>query len=134
MPGFEVIPYNDVDALEEKLVSNSNIVAFMVEPIQGEAGVVVPDVGYLKRVSQLLKKHNVLLIADEVGLGRVFGFRSGCDRCKVLLVGLGRCWRVSGRMFDQILLSWGKRCQEVCIQQLLSFVMMRLCLQLVSRN
>ena len=69
MPGFEVIPYNDVDALKKKLESDPNIVAFMVEPIQGEAGVVVPADGYLKECQQLLHKHNALLIADEVQTG-----------------------------------------------------------------
>lgn len=72
MPGFEIIPYNDLGALERKLESDPNIVAYMVEPIQGEAGVVVPDAGYLRSAHQLLQKHNALLIADEVqtGLGR----------------------------------------------------------------
>ncbi|XP_054161617.1 ornithine aminotransferase, mitochondrial-like [Oppia nitens] len=72
MPGFEIIPYNDINALEAKLVSDKNIAAFMCEPIQGEAGVVVPDPGYLTKVRELCDKHNVLWIADEVqtGLGR----------------------------------------------------------------
>ncbi|GIL60235.1 hypothetical protein Vafri_14875 [Volvox africanus] len=69
MPGFEVIPYNDLAALQEKLESDPHIVAFMVEPIQGEAGVVVPDSGYLTSAHRLLKKHNALLIADEVQTG-----------------------------------------------------------------
>jgi len=72
MPGFEIIPYDDVEALRSKLESDPNIVAFMVEPIQGEAGVVVPQDGYLKKCKDVLQKHNALLIADEVqtGLGR----------------------------------------------------------------
>ena len=69
MPGFEIIPYNDIAALEEKLTANPNIVAYMVEPVQGEAGVIVPDKGYLSKVAALLKKHNVLLIVDEVQCG-----------------------------------------------------------------
>lgn len=69
MPGFETIPYNDLGALEAALASDPNIVAFMVEPIQGEAGVVVPDDGYLAGAHALLKKHNALLIADEVQTG-----------------------------------------------------------------
>ena len=69
MPGFEIIPYNDVAALQAKLESDPNIVAFMVEPIQGEAGVVVPDEGYLSKCHALLKRHNALLIADEVQTG-----------------------------------------------------------------
>lgn len=69
MPGFEIIPYNDVSALKAKLESDPNIIAFMVEPIQGEAGVVVPCDGYLKECQELLHKHNALLIADEVQTG-----------------------------------------------------------------
>lgn len=69
MPGFECIPYNDLPALEAKLQSDPSIVAFMVEPIQGEAGVVVPNQGYLKKAQELLHKHNALLIADEVQTG-----------------------------------------------------------------
>ncbi|KXZ48305.1 hypothetical protein GPECTOR_29g8 [Gonium pectorale] len=69
MPGFEVIPYNDLAALQAKLEADPHIVAFMVEPIQGEAGVVVPDPGYLSGAHRLLKKHNALLIADEVQTG-----------------------------------------------------------------
>ena len=71
MPGYVIIPYNDIDSLE-KALEDPNIAAFMVEPIQGEAGVVVPDKGYLKRAAELCKSKNVLLICDEVqtGLGR----------------------------------------------------------------
>jgi ornithine--oxo-acid transaminase len=68
IPGFEIIPYNDLPALE-KALSDPNVAGFMVEPIQGEAGVVVPDEGYLKSASELCKKHNVLFIADEVQTG-----------------------------------------------------------------
>eukprot|EP00798_Chlamydomonas_sp_ICE-L_P009070 gene9070-16196_t len=69
MPGFECIPYNDLNALREKLENDKNIVAFMVEPIQGEAGVVVPQDGYLREAQKMLHKHNALLIADEVQTG-----------------------------------------------------------------
>ena len=71
MPGYDIIPYNDLISLEEKL-KNRNTAAFMIEPIQGEAGVIVPDEGYLSSVRSLCSKHNVLLIIDEVqtGLGR----------------------------------------------------------------
>lgn len=71
MPGFHLVPYNDLAALEEEL-KHPFTCAFMVEPIQGEAGVVVPDANYLKEVRRLCTKHNVLMIADEVqtGLGR----------------------------------------------------------------
>jgi len=68
MPGYVKIPYNDIDALAEVL-KDPNIAAFMVEPIQGEAGVVVPDEGYLRRAYDLCKSHNVLFIADEVQTG-----------------------------------------------------------------
>ncbi|KAH8260923.1 hypothetical protein KR044_000638 [Drosophila immigrans] len=68
MPGFELIDYNNVAALEQAL-QDPNVCAFMVEPIQGEAGVVVPDDGYLRQVRELCSKHNVLWIADEVQTG-----------------------------------------------------------------
>lgn len=71
MPCFELVPYNDIPALEKKL-QDPTVAAFMVEPIQGEAGVIIPDDGYLKKVRELCTKYNVLWIADEVqtGLGR----------------------------------------------------------------
>ncbi|UTX46901.1 ornithine--oxo-acid transaminase [Chryseobacterium sp. MA9] len=69
-PGFIKIPYNDTAALEEVLSREAgNIAAFLVEPIQGEAGVYVPDENFLKKASELCKKHNVLFIADEVQTG-----------------------------------------------------------------
>jgi len=68
-PGFITIPYNDIDALEKALESDKNIAGFLVEPIQGEAGVYVPDEGYIKKAYDLCKKHNVLFIADEVQTG-----------------------------------------------------------------
>ena len=67
-PGFEIIEYNDLSALE-KALSNPNVAGFIVEPIQGEAGVVVPDEGYLSEAAALCKKNNVLFIADEVQTG-----------------------------------------------------------------
>ena len=71
MPGYEIIPYNDIESLKDSL-KDPNVVAFMVEPIQGEAGVVVPDDDYLKKAYDLCKESNVLFIADEVqtGIGR----------------------------------------------------------------
>ena len=68
MPGYDLIPYNDLGALEEKF-QDKNVCAFMVEPIQGEAGVVVPDEGYLSGIRTLCDKYNVLFIADEVQTG-----------------------------------------------------------------
>jgi ornithine--oxo-acid transaminase len=69
MPGFSLIPYNDLAALETALKANPNIAAFMFEPIQGEAGVVVPHEGYLQGVRDLCTKYHVLMIADEVQTG-----------------------------------------------------------------
>jgi ornithine--oxo-acid transaminase len=70
-PGFEIIPYDDLDALAIAL-KDPNVAGFMLEPIQGEAGVVVPSEGYLSKAYQMCKEHNVLFIADEVqtGIGR----------------------------------------------------------------
>jgi ornithine--oxo-acid transaminase len=79
MPGYDLIPYNDLEALETEL-KDFNVCAFMVEPIQGEAGVVVPDEGYLAGVRKLCDKYNVLFIADEVqtGIART-GKMLACD-------------------------------------------------------
>ncbi len=77
-PGFVTIPYGDADALEQAITPNT--VAFSVEPIQGEGGVIVPPAGYLQRVRDICTRHNVLLIADEIqtGLGRT-GRLFACD-------------------------------------------------------
>ncbi len=82
-PGFVVIPYNDAGALANAL-SDPTVAAFLVEPVQGEAGVVVPDEGYLSRCFELCKKENVLFIADEIqtGIGRT-GKRLACDHEQV---------------------------------------------------
>jgi ornithine--oxo-acid transaminase len=79
VPGFDVIPYNDLNALEE-ICRNPDVVAFMVEPVQGEAGVIIPDKGYLTGVSEICNRYNVLFIADEVqtGLGRT-GAMTCCE-------------------------------------------------------
>ncbi|NWF89607.1 MAG: ornithine--oxo-acid transaminase [Ignavibacteriaceae bacterium] len=68
LPGFIKIPFNNIPALE-KALADPNVAAFLVEPIQGEAGVIVPDDGYLRRASELCKQKNVLLICDEVQTG-----------------------------------------------------------------
>ena len=73
VPGIELVPYNDIDALESLFEKRGDyIAAYMVEPIQGEAGVIVPDDNYFIKVSELCKKHNILLSMDEVqtGFGR----------------------------------------------------------------
>lgn len=83
MPGYEVVEYNNLKALEEA-IKDPNTAAFIVEPIQGEAGVIVPDEGYLKGVRDLCTKYNVLFIADEVqtGLART-GKMLACDHAGV---------------------------------------------------
>lgn len=91
MPGFEIIPYNNLPALEAAL-QDKNVAAFMVEPIQGEAGVVVPDDGYLRKAKDLCTEYNVLFIADEIqtGLART-GKMLACDhegvRPDILILG-----------------------------------------------
>ncbi len=91
MPGFELVPYNDTVALE-KALQDKSVAAFMVEPIQGEAGVVIPDDGYLKKVRCLCTQYNVLFIADEIqtGLART-GKMLACDhenvRPDILILG-----------------------------------------------
>ncbi len=91
MPGFGLVPYNDIESLEVAL-KDPNVAAFMVEPIQGEAGVVLPDDGYLTAVRALCTKYNVLFIADEIqtGLART-GKMLACDhegvRPDILILG-----------------------------------------------
>ncbi|WP_207494218.1 ornithine--oxo-acid transaminase [Aridibaculum aurantiacum] len=91
MPGFELVPYDNLEALEQA-IQDKNVAAFMVEPIQGEAGVVVPADGYLQGVRQLCNKYNVLFIADEIqtGLART-GKMLACDheyvRPDILILG-----------------------------------------------
>lgn len=91
LPGFVIIPYNDILALEEAL-NDKSIAGFLLEPIQGEAGVVVPDQGYLSKVRQLCTKAGVLMIADEIqtGIART-GKMLACDheevRPDILLLG-----------------------------------------------
>jgi ornithine--oxo-acid transaminase len=91
MPGFISIPYNDVNGFE-KVLENKNVAGFLVEPIQGEAGVVVPDTGYLSKTKELCEQANVLFIADEIqtGLSRT-GKMLACDhenvRPDILILG-----------------------------------------------
>ena len=100
-PGFIVVPYGDAEALEAAITPHT--AAFMVEPIQAEAGIIVPPEGYLKRAREICQEHNVLFIADEIqtGLGRT-GKLFACDYEKVkpdmLILGKslgGGCWAVS---------------------------------------
>ncbi len=98
-PGFITIPYNDLAALE-KALEDKNVAGFLVEPIQGEAGVFVPDAGYLKKAAEMCKKNNVLFIADEVqtGIART-GKMLACDhegvRPDILILGKA----ISGGVF-----------------------------------
>jgi len=81
-PGFEAIPYNDLAALEEAL-KDDHVAGFLVEPIQGEAGVVTPDADYLRKVAELCKKNDVLFIADEIqtGIARTGSLLAVCGNC-----------------------------------------------------
>jgi ornithine--oxo-acid transaminase len=106
-PGFISIPYGDFDALEKAITKNS--VAFLVEPIQGEGGVIVPPEGYLKKAYDICKKNNVLFIADEIqsGLGRsgkLFAFEYDEIRPDVVIIGKalsGGCYPVSAVLSDK---------------------------------
>ncbi len=90
VPGFDIVPYGDADALEKAITPET--VAFLVEPIQGEGGIIIPPEGYLKRVRELCTKHNVLLMLDEVqtGLartGKMFAFEHEGVKPDVLILG-----------------------------------------------
>jgi ornithine--oxo-acid transaminase len=109
-PGFISVPYGDLQAVEQAITANT--AAILVEPIQGEAGVVVPPPGFLQKLSQLCKKNNVLLIADEIqtGLGRT-GKLFGCDhedvRPDIMIIGKalsGGFYPVSAILADKPLL------------------------------
>ena len=82
MPGYEIIPYNDPAALKEAL-KDPNVAGFVVEPIQGEAGVFVPDADYLPSAYKMCKEANVLFIADEVqtGIARTGKLLATCGNC-----------------------------------------------------
>lgn len=82
-PGFIKIPYNDINALKEALENNDNIAGFLVEPIQGEAGVFTPADDYLEQARDLCKAHNALFIADEIqtGIARTGGLLAVCGNC-----------------------------------------------------
>lgn len=84
--GFEFVDFGNAESLEKTLEANPNICAYIMEPIQGEAGIIVPPEGYLTKVSEICKKHKVLLVCDEIqaGLGRsgnmlAHKHEAGCD-------------------------------------------------------
>jgi ornithine--oxo-acid transaminase len=109
-PGFELIPYGEAAALERAITAHT--VAFMVEPIQGEGGVVVPPEGYLKQVREICDRHNVLLIADEIqsGLGRtgkLFAMEHEGVRADIVTIGKalsGGMYPVSAVLADRHIL------------------------------
>ena len=97
-PGFTMIPYNDARALEKAITKNT--VGFLIEPMQGEGGVIVPDTGYLKTCYRICRKHNVLLIDDEIqtGLGRTGTlFASDYDHIRPDIITVGKA--LSGGMY-----------------------------------
>jgi ornithine--oxo-acid transaminase len=109
-PGFPIVPFGDADALEQAITPNT--AAFLVEPIQAEAGILIPPAGYLKRVAEICKKHNILFIADEIqtGLGRT-GKLFACEhegvRADMVIVGKslgGGCYPVSAVLADKDIL------------------------------
>jgi len=109
-PGYKIVPYGDAELLEQMICSNT--VAFLVEPIQGEGGVIVPPDGYLQKAFEICRKNNVLFIADEIqsGLGRsgkLFAFEYEKIRPDVVIVGKalsGGCYPVSAVLADKKLL------------------------------
>lgn len=109
-PGFVCVPYDDCEALERAV--NPNTAAFLVEPIQGEAGVIMPKKGYLKKAKEICEKNNVLFIADEIqtGLGRT-GKLLACDyeevRPDILVIGKslgGGCYAISATLSNREIL------------------------------
>lgn len=100
LPGFEVVPYNDIEALKKAVTADKNVAGVLLEPIQGEAGVFVPDAGYLKQVRELCSENNVLMIADEVQTGLARTGRMLCvdhEEVRPDLLILGKA--LSGGMF-----------------------------------
>ena len=109
-PGFVIVPYGDPDALEAAI--NPNTAAFLVEPIQAEAGIKIPPEGYLKRAKEICEKHNILFIADEIqtGLGRT-GKLFACShegvRPDILVIGKslgGGCYAISAVLSPRTIL------------------------------
>lgn len=106
-PGFPIVPFGDAEALERAITPNT--AAFLVEPIQAEAGILIPPDGYIKRAAEICKKHNILFIADEIqtGLGRT-GKLFACEhegvRADMVIVGKslgGGCYPVSAVLADK---------------------------------
>jgi len=109
-PGFVIVPYGDPDALEAAI--NANTAAFLVEPIQAEAGINIPPEGYLKKAKEICERHNILFIADEIqtGLGRT-GKLLACDhegvKPDILVLGKslgGGCYVISAALSSRTIL------------------------------
>ena len=105
-PGFITIPYDDIDALEAVLQTNPNIAGFLVEPIQGEAGVYTPAEDFIQKAKALCEAYNVLLIADEIqtGIGRTGSLLAVCGPCTCE----GHCEKQSATYTEPDLLILGK--------------------------
>jgi ornithine--oxo-acid transaminase len=109
-PGFNIVPFNDAEALERAITPNT--AAFIVEPFQAEAGILIPSPGYLKKAKEICARHNVLFIADEIqtGLGRtgkLFAFQHEGFRPDMVIVGKslgGGCYPISAVLADQAVL------------------------------
>ncbi len=109
-PGFNIVPFNDAEALERAITPNT--AAFIVEPYQAEAGILIPSPGYLKKAKEICERHNVLFIADEIqtGLGRtgkLFAFQHEGFRPDMVIVGKslgGGCYPISAVLADQAVL------------------------------
>ncbi len=102
MPGFINIPYDDVNALEEVLKNSPNVVGFLIEPVQGEAGVITPAEDYIPRVAELCSKYKVLMMADEIqtGIGRTGSLLAVCGNCSCE----GHCERQSTYVKPDVLI------------------------------
>ena len=109
-PGFNIVPFNDAEALERAITPNT--AAFIVEPYQAEAGILIPSLGYLKKAKEICARHNVLFIADEIqtGLGRtgkLFAFQHEGFRPDMVIVGKslgGGCYPISAVLADEPIL------------------------------
>jgi ornithine--oxo-acid transaminase len=109
-PGFPIIPFGDAEALEKAITPNT--AAFLIEPIQAEAGILIPPEGFLRRAAEICKKNNVLLVADEIqtGLGRtgrLFASEHEGVRPDMVIVGKslgGGCYPISAVLADQEIL------------------------------
>ncbi len=109
-PGFRILPYGDIAAVEAAM--NPNVVAILVEPIQGEGGIIVPPTGYLQRLREITKEHNALLVCDEIqsGLGRtgkLFAYEHEAIRPDLVIIGKalsGGMYPVSAVLADDVVM------------------------------